>query len=56
VEYDRRSPGRSPIITQIEIRHRARQTKGSGSRRAILAMRFKLGFECEKSWRRPKPR
>jgi len=34
------------------IRHRARQTKGCGSRAATLAMMFKLGYECEKSWRR----
>jgi transposase-like protein len=34
------------------IRHRARQTKGSGSRLATLAMMFKLGIECEKTWRR----
>lgn len=34
------------------IRHRARQTKGNGSRLATLAMMFKLGIECEKSWRR----
>ena len=34
------------------IRHRARQTKGSGSRLATLGMMFKLGIECEKSWRR----
>jgi transposase-like protein len=34
------------------IRHRARQTKGNGSRLATLGMMFKLGIECEKSWRR----
>lgn len=34
------------------IRHRARQTKGSGSRTATLAMMYKLGVECEKGWRR----
>lgn len=34
------------------IRHRARQTKGCGSRAATLAMMFKLGCECGKSWRR----
>jgi transposase-like protein len=34
------------------IRHRARQTKGCGSRLATLGMMFKLGRECEKSWRR----
>lgn len=34
------------------VRHRARQTKGCGSRAATLAMMFKLGIECEKSWRR----
>jgi transposase-like protein len=34
------------------IRHRARQTKGCGSRLATLAMMFKLGRECEKGWRR----
>lgn len=34
------------------VRHRARQTKGCGSRAAALAMMYKLGVECEKSWRR----
>ena len=34
------------------IRHRARQTKGCGSRAATLATMFKLGCECEKTWRR----
>lgn len=34
------------------IRHRARQTKGCGSRLATLAMMYKLGLECQKSWRR----
>jgi putative transposase len=34
------------------IRHRTRQTKGSGSRLATLALMFQLGRECEKSWRR----
>jgi len=34
------------------IRHRARQTKGSGSRLTALAMMFKFGRGCEKGWRR----
>ena len=34
------------------IRHRSRQTKGSGSRRAALALTYRLGRECEKGWRR----
>ncbi len=33
------------------IRHRARQTKGCGSRLATLGLMFQLGRECEKSWR-----
>lgn len=33
------------------IRHRARQTKGCGSRQATLALMFQLGRECEKNWR-----
>jgi transposase-like protein len=38
--------------TFATVRHRARQTKGCGSRAATLAMMYKLGIECEKSWRR----
>jgi len=38
--------------TFATVRHRTRQTKGSGSRRATLAMVFKLGLEAEKRWRR----
>lgn len=38
--------------TFATIRHRARQTKGCGTRAATLAMMYKLGIECEKSWRR----
>jgi putative transposase len=34
------------------VRHRHRQTKGNGSRRATLAMMFQLARQCEKSWRR----
>lgn len=43
----------NPIESSFaSIRHRARQTKGCGSRLATLAMMFKLGIECEKTWRR----
>ena len=43
----------NPIESSFaSIRHRARQTKGCGSRLATLAMMFKLGLECEKTWRR----
>ena len=34
------------------VRHRTRQTKGSGSRTAGLTMAFKLAREAEKHWRR----
>jgi putative transposase len=34
------------------IRLRHRRTKGSGTRRACLAMMFKLGVHAEKRWRR----
>lgn len=34
------------------IRHRTRQTKGAGSRKAALALMLQLGRECEKGWRR----
>jgi transposase-like protein len=34
------------------IRHRSRQTKGSGSRHAALALMYRLGRECEKGWRK----
>jgi transposase-like protein len=34
------------------VRHRHRQTKGSGSRRATLSMAFRLAQEAEKTWRR----
>ncbi len=33
------------------VRHRQRQTKGNGSRKAALAMIYKLGIEAEKTWR-----
>ena len=33
------------------VRHRQRQTKGNGSRKAALAMIYKLGVEAEKTWR-----
>lgn len=38
--------------TFATIRLRHRRTKGSGSRRASLAMMFKLGQSAEKKWRR----
>lgn len=38
--------------TFATVRHRTRQTKGCGSRKATLAMVFKLGLEAEKKWRR----
>jgi putative transposase len=38
--------------TFASIRHRSRQTKGCGSRKATLSMVFKLSMEAEKSWRR----
>ena len=34
------------------VRHRTRQTKGCGSRKATMAMVFKLGLEAEKRWRK----
>ena len=34
------------------VRHRTRQTKGCGSRKATMAMVFKLGLEAQKKWRR----
>ena len=37
-------------FSTIRLRHR--RTKGSGSRRASLAMMFKLGTHAEKRWRR----
>lgn len=38
--------------TFATVRHRTRQTKGCGSRRATMAMVFKLGLEAQKKWRR----
>lgn len=38
--------------TFATIRHRTRQTKGCGSRKATLSMVFKLASEAEKRWRR----
>lgn len=38
--------------TFATVRHRSRQTKGCGSRRATLAMVFKLAREAERTWRR----
>ena len=37
--------------TFSSIRHRSRQTKGCGSRKATLSMVFKLSMEAEKNWR-----
>ncbi len=34
------------------VRHRTRQTKGCGSRKATLSMVFKLATEAEKGWQR----
>lgn len=38
--------------TFATVRHRTRQTKGCGSRKATLSMVFKLSLEAEKRWRR----
>lgn len=38
--------------TFATVRHRTRQTKGCGSRKATLSMVYKLGREAEKKWRR----
>lgn len=38
--------------TFATVRHRTRQTKGCGSRRATLAMVFKLALAAQKRWRR----
>jgi len=38
--------------TFATVRHRTRQTKGCGSRRATMTMVFKLALEAEKRWRR----
>ncbi len=38
--------------TFATVRHRTRQTKGCGSRKATLSMVYKLGLEAEKGWRR----
>ena len=38
--------------TFATVRHRSRQTKGCGSRKATLTMVFKLGREAEKRWRK----
>ncbi len=38
--------------TFATVRHRSRQTKGCGSRKATLAMVFKLAREAEKRWRK----
>jgi hypothetical protein len=34
------------------VRHRTRQTKGSGSRTATLMMVFKLAEQAERHWRK----
>jgi len=45
--------GSNPIVsTFATIRLRHRRTKGSGSRRASLAMMFKLAHAAQKRWRR----
>jgi transposase-like protein len=38
--------------TFATVRHRTRQTKGCGSRKATLTMVFKLATQAEKHWRR----
>ena len=38
--------------TFATIRHRAEQTKGCGSREAVLSMFYKLGISAEKHWRK----
>jgi transposase-like protein len=38
--------------TFATVRHRARQTKGCGSRLATLTMVFKLAIQAQKNWRR----
>jgi transposase-like protein len=38
--------------TFATVRHRHRQTKGNGSRKATIAMVFKLMISAEKHWRR----
>jgi putative transposase len=38
--------------TFATVRHRRRQTKGCGSRKATLAMVFKLALEAERTWRK----
>jgi len=38
--------------TFATVRHRHRQTKGSGSREATLAMVFQLALEAQRHWRR----
>jgi len=38
--------------TFATVRHRTRQTKGCGSRKATLSLVYKLGREAEKRWRR----
>jgi len=38
--------------TFATVRHRTRQTKGCGSRKATMSMVFKLGMEAEKRWHR----
>jgi putative transposase len=38
--------------TFATVRHRTRQTKGCGSRKATMTMVFKLALEAEKRWRR----
>jgi len=52
-----RTTGHRPQVGPIEstfatIRLRHRKTKGNGTRRASLAMMFKLAQSAEKKWRR----
>jgi putative transposase len=38
--------------TFATVRHRTRQTKGCGSRKATLSMAFKLALSASRRWRR----
>lgn len=52
-EHWRHIRSTNPIeSTFATVRHRTRQTKGCGSRKATLSMVFKLSREAEKRWRR----
>jgi len=40
--------------TFATIRHRSEQTKGCGSRKAVLSMVYKLGISAENHWKKLK--